>query len=145
MLKNVNFENAENTFRGFQEEVSFVKPNIFSWKRGTPSLGSRNEKNMLFWNILAHFPKKKVLKNANFGKTKKTFRGGHEEVTFAKPNMCTSKRATSTLCTINYQKTDFLAHLSTCSKKNFKKIWFSGNQKIPCLDSPRRTYLPNQN
>ena len=84
---------------------------------------------MLFWNILAHFPKKKVVKNANFGKTKKTFRGGQEEVTFAKPNMCTSKRATSTLCTINYQNTDFLDHLSTFSKKKLLKKMIFGKIK----------------
>ena len=89
MLKNANFEKAKNTFRGVQEEGSFIESNIFSSKRATPTLGTINEKNMLFWNILAHFPKKNVLKNAKFDKTEKTIRGGQAEVTFAKPNICT--------------------------------------------------------
>ena len=129
MLKNANFEKAKNTFRGVQEAGSFIESNIFSSKRETPTLGTINEKNMLFWNILAHFPKKKLIKNMNFGKTKKTFRGRLEEVTFAKPNICTSNRATSTLCTINYQNTVFFAPLSTFPKKTFLKKMNFGNLK----------------
>ena len=70
-----------------------------------------------------------MLKNANFEKAKKNIRGGQEEVTFAKPNICTSKRATSTLCTINYQNTVFLAPLSTFPKKTFLKKMNFGKLK----------------
>ena len=38
----------KSEFRGVQEEVSFAKRNIFSWKRATPTLGTINETNMLF-------------------------------------------------------------------------------------------------
>ena len=72
-----------------------------------------------------------MLKNANFEKAKKNIRGGQEEVTFAKPNICTSKRATPTLCTKNDSNMVFFTLLSTFSKKKLLKNMNFGKSKIP--------------
>ena len=84
MLKNGNFDKTKKSFLGTQDGVLFAKPNVYNTKcvASTP----RTVQYIWLCGLKSTFSKKKMLKIANFDKTKKSFLGTQDGVPFAKPN-----------------------------------------------------------